>query len=141
MRSTIKKIVKKEFGGDFVSASKAIGMLHREVEFERSKKMLKENNGKIPRHRWYRGEKFNYTAYGLNKGKITGYFKTEAGRYGGNRRIYTYYKAHESGLLVYINETMCKMGITQGLSTPYKYQKSNKREFDAAMKRFFKAVS
>lgn len=137
----IKQIVNKGFKGDYGEAARAIRQIEREVEFERAKKMLTDNGGKVPYHRWYKGEKYNYPAYGENKGKVTGYFKTEAKRYGaGGRRIFTYYKAHETGVLVYINETMCKMGMTQGLTSPNNFQPSNKKEFDAAYKRFMKMI-
>lgn len=138
----LKKLVKENYRGDYGEAVRNLRAIEQELQFEKSKKLLKENGGKIPHHRWYKGEKFNYKAYGELKGKVTGYFKTEANRYGaGGRRIYTYYKAHETGFLVYINETMCKMGVTQGLSAPHNFQSSNKKEFDNAYKRFLKVIN
>jgi hypothetical protein len=138
----LKTLVKEKYSGDFGEAVRNARMLVQELELEKAKKLLKDNDGKIPYHRWYKGDKFNYSAYGMLKGKVTGYFKTEANRYGsGGRRIYTYYKAHESGFLVYINETMCKIGVTQGLSTPHKFQSSNKREWQMAYKKFLNTIN
>lgn len=138
----LKTLVKERYNGDYGEAVRNIRAIEQELQFEKSKKLLKNNKGKIPYHIWYKGEKFNYHAYGESKGKVTGYFKTEANRYGaGGRRIYTYYKSHESGFLVYINETMCKLGVTQGLTTPHNFQSSNKREWDQAFKRFLKVIN
>ena len=142
MKKILAKLVKDNYNGDYGEAARTLREIERELQFERSKKLLKDNGNKIPHHRWYKGEKYNYEAYGATKGKVTGYFKTEVRRYGaGGRRIFTYYKAHETGVLVYINESMCKMGMTQGLSTPHNFQPSNKKEFTAAYKAFMKMVS
>lgn len=142
MKRTLAKIVKEEYKGDYGEAVRTVRQIERELQFERSKKMLKDNGNKIPYHRWYKGEKYNYQAYGENKGKVTGYFKTELRRYGtSGRRIFTYYKAHETGVLVYINESMCKMGMTQGLSTPHNFRPSNKREWTLAYKNFMKMIN
>lgn len=141
MSKGLKTLVSKHYNGDYGEAVRSLRQLEQELQFEKSKKLLKDNGNKIPNHRWYKGEKYNYQAYGELKGKITGYFKTEAGRYSGNRRIFTYYRCYETGVMVYINETMCKMGMCQGLSTPHNFQPSNKKEFDAAFKKFIKTVS
>jgi hypothetical protein len=142
MKRSLAKVVKENYNGDYGEAVRNLRQIERELQFERAKKMLKDNGGKIPYHRWYKGEKYNYQAYGANKGKVTGYFKTELRRYGtGGRRIFTYYKAHETGVLVFINESMCKMGMTQGLSTPNNFQPSNKREWTAAYKTFMKMIN
>jgi len=141
MKKTLGATITKAYNGDFGEAVRALRIAEQEVQFERAKKLLKENGNKIPYHRWYKGEKYNYQAYGATKGKVTGYFKIEAGRYGGNRRMFTYYKAHETGFMVSVNETMCKIGVCQGISTPHGFQVSSKKEFDAAFKKVMKAIS
>jgi len=139
--TTIKQMVKTAFNGDYREAGRTIRQIGEGVEFERAKKMLKDNGNKIPYHRWYKQEKYNYLAYGLEKGKVTGYLKQECRTRGaGGRREYTYYRMYETGVIVYINVTMCKVGIIQGLTTPH-IQVSNKREFDAAYKKFMKMIN
>lgn len=142
MKRSLNKLVKEEYRGDYGEAVRTIRQIEQELQFERAKKLLKDNGNRIPHHHWYKGEKYNYAAYGESKGKVTGYFKTEVRRYGaGGRRIFTYYKAHETGVLVFINESMCKMGMTQGLSTPNNFQPSNKQEWAKAFKNFMKMIN
>ncbi len=141
MKQSVANQIIKAYRGDFGEAVRETRRIEEAIRFEQAKKLLKDNGGKIPGHRWYKKEKYNYEAYGLLKGKVTGYFKTEAGRYGGNRRIFIYHKVHETGFMVSVNETMCKIGVNQAISTPHKFQSSNKREYDSAFKKVMKIIN
>lgn len=94
----------------------------------------------IKQARWYKGEQFEYEENLKNKGKVVGYFKTVANRRHGNRQVYRYYKVHENGIMVYVDSTMMKTGVAQGIATPYQFRPSTKREWDTQLKQYFKRI-
>lgn len=95
----------------------------------------------IPNHRWYNNEQFDYKKYAELKGKVVSYFKIVAKRRSGKRNIERYYKVFESGYMVFVDMTMFKMGVTQGISTPALMLNSNKQEFNKAQKLFLKLLN
>jgi hypothetical protein len=95
---------------------------------------------KLKQPRWYKGEKFEYELNLSNKGKVVAFFRMEAGRYGGRRKYYVYYKVFENGVMVWVNLTMMKTGVSQGITTPFQLRNSTKREFDTAMKKYLKLI-
>lgn len=141
MSRRIRKIVATNFNGDYGKAISDVRSIERDLRMEQAKRLLRENGGKIPYHRWYRNEQYNYSAYGLLKGKVTGYFKSYSVGRGGARRGTIYYKCHEIGLIVYIDEAMGKIGIRQGMANPRDFQASNKKEYDGAFKRLMKMIN
>src|SRR5882757_5539609 len=108
-KRAIKTLVDKSYNGDFGEAVRSLRRIEEEIKFEQAKKLLKENGNKIPYHKWYRQERYNYAAYGKMKGKITGYFKSYSVGRGGARRGWIYYKTFETGVLVYVDEQMGKI--------------------------------
>lgn len=97
----------------------------------------KKKGEPIPKvHRWYENEKYDYKKYAELKGKVVSYFKVQQIRYGRNgRALEKYYKVHESGFMVYVDATMFKIGVAQGITTPSLMLNSNKREFETAFKK------
>lgn len=95
---------------------------------------------KIKQARWYMGEKFEYEKNLKEKGKVTGYFKTVCGRYAHNRKIFRFYKVHENGIMIYVDATMMKTGVSQSVATPFQFHTSNKREFDKELKKYLSLI-
>lgn len=95
---------------------------------------------KIKPPRWYKGEKFEYWEELKTKGKVVAYFKYEAGRYSGKRKVEKYLKVFENGMAVSVNVTMMEINITQSLGTPFKLRNSTKAEWDKALKLFLKQI-
>lgn len=97
---------------------------------------------KIPNHLWYLHEKYDYKKYAALKGKVTGYFRIYVpnNRRGGNRSTDKYYKVHESGLMVFVDIEMFKIGIAQGVNVPAGFQSCTKKEFDKAMNTVLKLI-
>lgn len=94
----------------------------------------------IKQARWYKGEQFEYEQNLLEKGKVVGYFSTQASRMGGKRLVIRYYKVHENGVLVWVDLTMMKTGVSQGLATPYQFRPATKRDFDKALKIYLSLI-
>lgn len=81
-------------------------------------------------HLWYLHEKFDYKKYAKLKGKVIGYFKSESRKLRhGLREMKLYYKLHESGLVVYVDAEMMKIGVRQNIDTKG-LMGSDKKEFE-----------
>lgn len=139
--TTLNKVVKEHYHGDFGEAVRAARRIEEDLKFEQAKKLLRENGNKVPYHRWYRHEQYNYAAYGTLKGKITGYMKSWSVGRGGQRRGWVYYRTYETGVMVYIDEQMGKIGIRQGMTSPANFQSATKKEFNDCYKRFMKMIN
>ncbi len=102
---------------------------HRLSKEQIAKRIPSKSGDKIPQvHKWYMQEKFDYKKYAALKGKITGYFRIYVN---GNRRSSTrstdkYYKVYESGLMVFVDMEMFKIGIAQGVTVPAGFQTCTK---------------
>lgn len=98
---------------------------------------------KIPQvHAWYLHEKFDYKKYAALKGKVTGYFRIyiSGNQRSSSRSTDKYYKVHESGLMIFVDMEMFKIGIIQGVSVPAGFSSCTKRDFDKAIKSVLKLI-
>ena len=141
MKRSLNKIVREKYNGDFNKAIRDVHTIEKDLKISMAQKLLKENGNKIPYHRWYKGEQFNYEGYAKAKGKIVGYFKSYSVGRGGARKGWIYYTTYETGVIVYVDTEMGKIGIRQGLSYPGNFQPANKKEFDTAYKNFIKMIN
>ena len=73
-------------------------------------------------------------------GKAVAYFTTLAGRYGGKRQQVKHIRVHESGLIVYVDTVMFRIGVSSSLSTPFQLRNSTKTEFDREFKKIVKMI-
>ena len=103
--------------------------------------MTKKPVEKLKHPLWYKAEPaLNYLKAYAEKGKPVAYFKIAAGRYGGRRQMEVFCKVFESGLSIYVNLTMMKIGTSTSISTPFQMRASDRHEFNKAMKIFLTAI-
>lgn len=115
---------------------------HKRTDIQTRSRIPSKVGDKIPNHIWYLHEKFDYAKYAKLKGKVTGYFRVYVSKNlrSGGRSTDRYYKVHQSGLMVFVDMEMFKIGIAQGLTVPGGFSTCTKRDFDKAIKTILKLI-